>query len=663
MAVTDEQIFLGEAFENYLLRQARRCCDKKGICLKVGRFPQLPNMGGWTDGTQITINAASSMVGTYPKTELKVLGMIGTVAHECGHINYTDMEKRRLYAKGIQNGILYPQMPKPSKEQEEISLRQLKECLFRKEEKQLAVLKDTLLMLHNILEDIFIEARQCVRYGGIVRKAIRFAGRWGTERAASIRQMEVAGLGELAIMEQVILLYLRAGKINDWEKAGEKYQNALEDCKEILQEAVKSFDPDSRFMAANQILLPLWPFLLKEFEREGRLERRMAEYEGPVSGKPWERAVFEQPSEAEREGMQQALRKMRSARRITGAKELGKRMEKIRNKTAAASKTSSAAPASPAFSSTKSRNVSDSAFGRGVIGKEKGFGAKSFGRQTEAVPLSGIHQGHTLYFNREEPGPLEWQAYEREKKEILETAGRMVQRLRPFLAEPENGWERGLARGKRVSQKGFGRRDGRIFGRRNVPGEQKPLAVTVLLDESGSMICEGRIDAAKRTALVLYHFCRRLRIPIRILGHSTGRRGTGPESVELYGYTDFDSGDGKEEARLMRVRSRDCNRDGAALAYAGEELMKRTEEGRILIVVTDGCPWGQNYTGENAILDTREVRRKLTYKGIRVIAAAIGDDREDIERIYGRDFWNISDVKRLPDALASLIGTYLERWT
>ena len=86
------------------------------------------------------------------------------------------------------------------------------------------------------------------------------------------------------------------------EKAGGKYQKVLEGCREMLEEAVKSFDPDSRFRAANQLLLILWPFVLPELNCEERQEERFPEYEGTVSGKTWEKATFQQPSEEEKEG-------------------------------------------------------------------------------------------------------------------------------------------------------------------------------------------------------------------------------------------------------------------------------------------------------------------------------------------------------------------------
>ena len=97
-----------------------------------------------------------------------MLGMIGVAAHECGHINFSNFEKRRIYASGIREGILYPELPEPKNEEEKQVLGELQVCLEQKKEKELRVIRETLLYLHNILEDMYIEARQCAEYGGIV---------------------------------------------------------------------------------------------------------------------------------------------------------------------------------------------------------------------------------------------------------------------------------------------------------------------------------------------------------------------------------------------------------------------------------------------------------------------------------------------------------------
>jgi len=63
--------------------------------------------------------------------------MIGVAAHECGHINFSNFEKRRIYASGIREGILYPELPEPKNEEEKQVLGELQVCLEQKKEKEL----------------------------------------------------------------------------------------------------------------------------------------------------------------------------------------------------------------------------------------------------------------------------------------------------------------------------------------------------------------------------------------------------------------------------------------------------------------------------------------------------------------------------------------------
>ena len=72
-----------------------------------------------------------------------MLGMIGVAAHECGHINFSNFEKRRIYASGIREGILYPELPEPKNEEEKQVLGELQVCLEQKKEKELRVIRET----------------------------------------------------------------------------------------------------------------------------------------------------------------------------------------------------------------------------------------------------------------------------------------------------------------------------------------------------------------------------------------------------------------------------------------------------------------------------------------------------------------------------------------
>ena len=168
------------------------------------------------------------------------------------------------------------------------------------------------------------------------------------------------------------------------------------------------------------------------------------------------------------------------------------------------------------------------------------------------------------------------------------------------------------------------------------------------------MSCADRSTYARAAAIILYDFCQSLGIPIMVYGHSTSGRG-----VSLYSYAEFDSIDRDDKYRLMDISARASNRDGAALRFVAEQLSKRTEEVRLLILVSDGQPAASGYSGTAAEEDLRGIKQEYKRKGILFVAAAIGDDKQNIEHIYGDSFLDITDLNQLPTKLTAVIKRFL----
>lgn len=220
------------------------------------------------------------------------------------------------------------------------------------------------------------------------------------------------------------------------------------------------------------------------------------------------------------------------------------------------------------------------------------------------------------------------------------------------------GKQTGLLMGRRLDVHALPRNDGKVFYKNALPNEVPELAVGLLLDESGSMSGGDRVTYARATAIILYDFCRALGIPVMVYGHSTGYTRSG-NCVDLYSYAEFDDIDGDDRYRMMDISARSSNRDGAALRYVAERLSKRPEEIRMLILVSDGQPADVGYVGSAAEEDLRGIKREYTKKGILFVAAAIGDDKANIERIYGDAFLDITDLNKLPIALTNVVKRHI----
>ena len=111
---------------------------------------------------------------------------------------------------------------------------------------------------------------------------------------------------------------------------------------------------------------------------------------------------------------------------------------------------------------------------------------------------------------------------------------------------------------------------------------------------------------------------------------------------------------------MMDISARYDNRDGAALRYVAERLLKQPEEKKLLMLVSDGQPLASGYYGFEAEQDLRSIKQEFTNKGMLFVAAAIGSDKENIERIYGSSFLDITDLNELPFLLVRKIERALK---
>ena len=110
---------------------------------------------------------------------------------------------------------------------------------------------------------------------------------------------------------------------------------------------------------------------------------------------------------------------------------------------------------------------------------------------------------------------------------------------------------------------------------------------------------------------------------------------------------------------MMDIGARGSNRDGAALRFVAEQVSKRQEEIKLLILISDGQPAHYGYSGTAAEEDLRGIRKEYMKKGILFIAAAIGDDKQNIERIYEDSFLDITDLNQLPVKLTAVVKRHI----
>ena len=275
------------------------------------------------------------------------------------------------------------------------------------------------------------------------------------------------------------------------------------------------------------------------------------------------------------------------------------------------------------------------------------------------VSYGNVHSGVRVRVNRiSEVDDDLIEQYQRISAPLITISKQLQRSIEKQLKESQRGSKQtNLLFGRRLDSHGLHRNDGKVFYKNNLPSKIE-LAVGLLVDESGSMYCGDRATYARAAALILYDFCDSLGVPVTVYGHSTSYP-TGKSVVELYSYAEFDSIDNLDRYRIMDIQSRDSNRDGAALRFVAEKLLKRPEQAKLLILVSDGQPADYGYSGSAAEEDLRGIKQEYTRKGITFVAAAIGDDKPSIERIYGDSFLDITDLNQLPTKLTSVVKRHI----
>lgn len=196
------------------------------------------------------------------------------------------------------------------------------------------------------------------------------------------------------------------------------------------------------------------------------------------------------------------------------------------------------------------------------------------------------------------------------------------------------------------------RKDGKIFSQRKDKNDESELVIMLLVDESGSM-GGSRAKYARDAAILLAEVCEKLNIPLAVLGHTAQ---FGNKVVDMRHYIGYEKSIAEQKHNLSEITSRQDNRDGLALKYAGEYLSKQPQKDKLMLVIADGEPAHgyDRYYGKHAIADCQNVIKDLTKKGIVSVGVAIGDGQDEIESIF-KNFISINQLEKLPNKLIKVI--------
>lgn len=691
--ITDRQFFtsrlLAGHFEGIAAAYTRRYDYRRRVRVNLFWDPENGSLA-FTDNLVASINTGNSWVTETVGRKERYEIVCGLFAHEFGHILYTDFLSGQTLVNSFAAGKWYPEPPEFTRRADQRNEADLWEYV-RQDPLKLKAVQYVVHELSNILEDGYVENRILLEFPGSLAYGLEAVRAKHFQKMLTVTQMkeqEVNGKGHIfATLEQMLLSYAKFGEVKygDEPLTDERIQTVfslLSDIDALLTE----HNAKKRLNVTNLILVRCWPYIKDFCEKckdeiaekgssdiEGEIEKQLASVVGksksgtgtgicPVKpseddgasatakarAKTHEEAAKTENAEqgeAEKDGEQEPERlPLLETNSVSvpegGGVEYNDTYAKEQDKRAAADV----------------ERILDTMAEKAACRSLESERLEELNEFAQSISYGNVHAGVNVRVNRLlEAGEMREEQYQAVAEPLLAISKQLQRSLLKELEDRRKGGKmKGLLFGRHLDGRTVYRNDGKTFYKKALPNETPQLSVALLLDESGSMYGD-RVTYARAAAIILYDFCTNLGIPVMVYGHSTDW----DDTVELYSYAEFDTYDNADKYRIMDVSARSSNRDGAALRFVAERLAARTEDVKILILVSDGQPAANGYIGTAAEEDLRGIKQEYKRRGILFIAAAIGDDKENIQRIYGESFLDITDLEELPAKLTAVVKRHI----
>lgn len=669
--LSDYEFFTSPRFMRLLHHVGKEITDRHNAKVRTYGAPD-ENRAGYFEGTYTYINVLNEITQSFPSLELRGESVLGVLGHECGHQNYSSIYLRKKYVEGISNGILYPYFPEPRSEKERLYAEQMKELFVRKDRIAIELFLTMAAPLHGLLEDVYIEERMMKRFPGSIRRGIQGNRKRIMERYDSVKKLDKGG-DKLGTMASILTEYMFTKRVNAWDGEIKLYADFLRECIPLIHQAAHDVRESSRFIATNQILLAIWPLLLEKIEElqemmdqtppekqedlikktAEKIQTQMPQYsEEPIcrehrmeeknaSDVKWTGADRKEETGEERpDGQNGDIKDFTEAGKIKEVQtedkkpleelsvdfpkeiDISRELRKIRHELA----------------EEKTEKMMTDAMREALKNFLEGV---KFHPVNEAIPKEVIR--------KDKPSKKAELMYEQIKPEIQRVLSEFLVLVQPILMTRKSRIRRKQFFGKSLDMKNLWDPQDRVFKTKISDKNNFNTAIAVLMDQSAS-IDERRRLASILATLCIVEFAQYLKIPVCVYGHCTDFRR--PEHFEkemvcLHSYMEFEDRD-HEKLRILDMKPGGANRDGVALQYMEEKLKRRKERQKLLFFTCDGLPNASDYGGKVARDDLKQIQKELHRDGIHLLVAAIGEDQEEIHKIYGNSCINTSDLSALP---------------
>lgn len=653
----------------------------------------------YTDGDVITANLGNkAFIQDYLSLDNQFLNALGLIFHETAHILYTDFDLRYIMLMSVSSGHLYGSAPRSAEKQQE----EFAELLQSLKTTQKRILTNVYSEIFNQVEDPRVEASICRSHGKLIKEALLMNTDVDRRTLTDYESMKKKCTG-LERMYAMILQYARFGEVymkdpSLLEKDAEliRFQQIMP----VIDEAKLAKDSLAYVECINEIVLFLWPYikgaLNDSMSQQGNLRDShkqgspLGPQGAPNSSSDCDTSQMKhgassdhstQHEDAERKGkegdkqesmdqsneemlekaIQAVMDQLKTGGKNGGLTQApqGRFTNDLAKQEMLSASEHNASSGSGQTSDLKESMKQELAKLMEKVAQEKAEEevdkrlSEALSAEIRTVNQSSSHKGRPVY------PTTAFHITDQDKDyyhELYDPLRLYSKRLQKNMREALRDLEEGEILHKRYYGNVFEARnayrpDQRYFGQKKQPKERPEMAISVLVDNSGSMAGD-RIDNTMRATILLQDFAKGLDIPLAIARHNAHDGG-----ISYIAYQDFDSFRNADRYKLVKMKPNNCNRDGMAIEVAANLLAKRSEAIRLMIIISDGQPNDGQYGGKAAAKDIQSILKKYRRQGIEFVAAAIGNDKDKIAKIYGMgSFLDISDLETFPKKLVKLVA-------
>lgn len=660
--------FISDYYTKLLLNIAISFLNYKKDCVRVV-MKKNDNKVAYTDGNVINISYNNDITNMFYDSRLKDLSLKGLLAHETAHILYTNFKILKELMTSLSKGKLYCASEITHKNKDKMvemlnKNRIVKEAIMR-----------TVKYINNVFEDAYIEARLMKEFPHTTAvKGIRL----NNSKYATTVDLSDSESNYETIMNY-LYFYLSAQKTTI-PSCTDEVKDCINNCVEICKKYVFSNSPKQRTIGSILVLLEMWDFfvedllascpmidddelndiddllellseLLNNMNTLETSEESNSDSEGLANNDSTEETSVD-IDEFRNEFCNDTADTSNESQNDSSEDNSENERASDENITVNGKNNSNDNSQPIDFKDNIDFDLEIKKYAKDKVDEmTDDLVANDLAVASKYCDLGKIHNGIKIKIIDVPQYSSSQYNYDKalQQYNILSNTKKMSRKIESIIkAQSYDTTFKNRQTGKKICTTSLYRPDKKFFINKQVEETISPLAVTLLVDLSGSM--EGsRLHYAKLGAIQLLEFCNRINVPISVYGHDSSG-----DTVNIYNFFNFNSSKSKKYS-LMNMKAGKGNRDGAAIRFCCEQLDKR-EEKKMFVIISDGQPAASGYVGFKAENDIHSIMKEYQKKGFIFVSASIGSDRENIRRIYGeKNVIDITDLSVLPKTLVKVI--------